>query len=719
MMQAILFPELKAKGAPEYTSLHEHLWHVSMAAQHIAKANNMPVVEAQLGAILHDIGKASPVFQQRLQASQKPDKPFRHEIASIFFLSCFPEQFHVVLTEMVIAHHKSVKHDIRKKGLLDLIEEREDVFEIHSAHFEDWAPKAHRLLLCLGKEHIVQTTPPSIEEARRNFEWAIEYCEKRTKEEGVSIWRGLLMAADHFASALIHETPRYLQHTFQKPILKSFNRQHPLYPLSSIEATSDKPHTIVLAPTGAGKTDFLMRRCRNRVFYILPFQASINAMYYRLKHMLLPDNPNLDIRVLHGSSKLVVKEGKKEERMLQNLVGSGVKVLTPYQIANIILGTAGFESMMLDLKNSDVILDEVHTYTDVSQGIVLELIEVLKALGCRIHVGSATIPSVLYQEILNRLGAELTYEVQLPKDQLHTFNRHIVHKISPDDIYSELEKKVAQKQKILVVCNRIERAQTVYQEIKTKFPHIDSLLLHSRFKRSDRINKEQLLMGLDKHNHDIGRFNTSKEACIVVSTQVVEVSLDISFDTMITDCAPIDSLVQRFGRVNRKRSAHTIGNYKEVFVLPPPDDSNQAKPYELEILQRTYEVLPNGEVLQEANLQSMIDYVFPEIKEVSIKNHSIFNGGKFRIAPLTHMSKSLLMEMLDIDTVACIVDSDYEAYQEASAEERSMYEIPVRYWQVKQYPQHPRGNQPFIVPSECYSPELGLVLKQEASCFTL
>ncbi len=204
MIQTILFPELKAKGAPEHTTLHEHLWHVSVAAEHIANAVGMPPTEAKLGAVLHDIGKASPVFQQRLQATQKPDKPFRHEIASLFFLSCFPERFHEVLTEMVVAHHKSVIRDARKKGLLDLIEERDDVFELHSAHFEEWAPKAHELLLHLCQEHIVKTTPPSIEEARNNFEWVIEYCENKIREKGVSAWRGLLMAADHFASALIH-----------------------------------------------------------------------------------------------------------------------------------------------------------------------------------------------------------------------------------------------------------------------------------------------------------------------------------------------------------------------------------------------------------------------------------------------------------------------------------------------------------------------------------
>ncbi|MDZ7763228.1 MAG: helicase-related protein [Melioribacteraceae bacterium] len=65
----------------------------------------------------------------------------------------------------------------------------------------------------------------------------------------------------------------------------------------------------------------------------------------------------------------------------------------------------------------------------------------------------------------------------------------------------------------------------------------------------------------------INNFNSSDEACIVVSTQVVEVSLDISFDLMITETAPLDSLIQRFGRINRIRNNETIGKYKPIFVI--------------------------------------------------------------------------------------------------------------------------------------------------------
>ena len=85
--------------------------------------------------------------------------------------------------------------------------------------------------------------------------------------------------------------------------------------------------------------------------------------------------------------------------------------------------------------------------------------------------------------------------------------------------------------------NRVARAQEAYLSLKNKYPDVPILILHSRFKRGDRNKKEKVLMGLDEEGNSLKEFNTSSKACIVVSTQIVEVSLDISFDLMITETA--------------------------------------------------------------------------------------------------------------------------------------------------------------------------------------
>ncbi len=706
----IVCKHIKAKGEPEFTTLHEHLIHVSDVIEKFATYFNMDKEVARLGAILHDIGKASTIFQERLPKSYKRserEKPFRHEIVSCCFISLFDKKMHPYLIDMVIAHHKSIKYDARSKGILDLFEDYdEDIVAFHLKDWEVWMPDALQILAAFG----ISTRNISKEEAEQNFYDVYEYCERKTKECNYSEWRGLLMAADHLASALPFNYKNHLDKMFQTPNLNFYNRQHPLYPLSLKEAHLNKKHTMVVACTGAGKTDFLFRRCKGRVFYTLPFQASINAMYNRVKKDLEDDNPDLDIRLLHATSKISVKA--REEKIIQGHVGSSIKVMTPHQMAAIAFGIHGFEAMIADLKGCDVILDEIHVYTEVTQSIVLKIIQVLNYLDCRIHIGTATMPSVLYNKIIGLLGKENVLEVKLSKKELDKFNRHTIHKIETWHRAEELiSEAIEDDKKVIVVCNRVANAQRQYQILKEKYPNIPILLLHNRFKKGDRNIKEKLLLGKDAKGEDIHAFNTSNKACIVVSTQVVEVSLDISFDMMITEAAPLDALIQRFGRVNRKRSENTTNTQKPIYVLSPPNDTKEALPYNLEVLKRSYDVLPDGELLHEADLQTKIDKVFTEIDFMSIENYSVFKeNNKWNIAPLTHNKKAVLLELLDIDSVSCICESDETNYISATYEERSKMELNTKYWVVKDLKKiKDYGSNPFIIPDVSYDKEIGFL----------
>jgi len=707
----MIWPELIAKGKPDFTPLRTHLELVAFVAEKVANAKGFDPVLAREGAILHDIGKAHPEFQRRLFAEYRiGDLPFRHEISSCLFISLFDEAKYPQLIEMVIAHHKSIRKDARDKGLLDLTEEREpeDIFEFHSSKWDEWSPKAIDILGSLG----VQAKQITKKEAEANFFLVLDYCKKAFRQKGYSDYRGLLQAADHFASALIAKTEIYTVHLFQEPILTYFNRTHPLYPLSLKNAVSEKPHTIVVACTGAGKTDFLFRRCQGRVFYTLPFQASINAMFHRVSHDLANDNPDLDIRLLHSSSELAIKGSKVEEKIIQGHVGSAIKILTPHQIAAVIFGTSGYEAMLIDIKGCDVILDEIHTYTDITRAIVLKIVHVLKNLGCRIHIGTATMPTYLYNQILELLGKDEVFEVKLTEDELSQFDRHIVHKIdSWESALPLVQQAINENKKVLLVCNRVQSAQEVFDKVNKSNPDIPAMLLHSRFKRGEREKKEKLLIGKDQAGNPTFRFNTSDKACLVVSTQVVEVSLDISFDVMITECAPLDAMIQRFGRVNRVRTECTIGKFKPVYVIRPPETINQAKPYDLQVLQKSFEQLPNGEVLHETAIQQMINGVFPVIEMPEIEEHAIFKKtGEWTINRLTHRPKSFLLERLEIDSVTCITEADSERYTIANFEERMQMEIPVRYWSVQRFNQSQAGNKPFIVPDSAYSEDTGLNL---------
>lgn len=708
----MIWSEIKAKGKPDFTPLADHLLHVAAIAEKIATAKGYDPVLAREGAILHDIGKAHPEFQRRLNEEPRiGDVPFRHEISSCLFLPLFEKNKWPTLIEMVIAHHKSIRKDARDKGLLDLTEEREpdEIFDFHSFNWDEWSIKALDILSELG----APVKPISIEEAKKSYTYVLHFCEEEFRKKGYSENRGLLQAADHFASAMIDKTDLFAGRIFQKPNLNFFNRENNLYPLSKIDARSTKPHTIVVACTGAGKTDFLFRRCSGRVFYILPFQASINAMFYRVSHDLAADNPDLDIRLLHSSSSLAIKNKQIEEKILQGHIGSAIKILTPHQIAGIIFGTNGYEAMLIDIKGCDVILDEIHTYTDITRAMVLKIVQVLKDLGCRVHVGTATMPAFLYRQILDCLGQDQVYEVKMKDEDLNKFDRHIIHRIdSWDDANSLIDQAVKENKKILLVCNKVASAQKVFKSIKSNFPEVPSLLLHSRFRRGERERKEKILIGKDTNGNPTKQYNTSDQACMVVSTQVVEVSLDISFDMMITECAPLDSLVQRFGRINRVRDASTIGKFKPVYVIKPPASDADARPYNLSVLHDSFLQLPDNEIMHEKDIQQKIDVVFPIMEIPEIEQHSIFKkSGEWTINRLTHRPKSFLFEQLNIDNVACIIESDMPKYLSGNFEERMQLEIPVHYRAVHRFNQLHAGNNPFIVPDSGYSTETGLDLE--------
>lgn len=696
------YDHILAKGAQNgNTTLVQHLIDVAQLAEVIAANFGLDVNIARKGAILHDIGKASFLFQQTLKEGYRrtPGFVFRHEIASLFFISLLSEDEKYPIIEMIVAHHKSIYQDVEGKGILDMVENDPECVNIHLTEFEYWSKDALAILNKLG----FQVKSISRQQAEDSFFEVVDYCE--SKRYGYSQWKGLLIAADHLASALEGKSDSISDRLFIQPDLTYYHlRKNGLYPLSLISSSDKRLHTIVTAPTGAGKTDFLIRRCKGRIFYTLPFQASINAMYERIKCDL--KDTNADVRLLHASSSIKIENGLIEEKILQRHIGSSVKVLTPHQMASLVFGTKGYEAMILDLKGCDIILDEIHTYSGTIQAIVLKIVEILCNIGCRIHIGTATMPTALYNRLIYILGGkDNVYEVSLPNETLETFNRHLIYKSDSFEALEEvINDAIQEKQKVLIVCNQVKRAQKLFEYFSDRYPHISKMIVHSRFKRGQRSDLENNLRN---------NFNNTHGPCIVVSTQVVEVSLDISFDLMVTECATIDALIQRFGRINRIRTTETIGKYKPIYVLKPSTEKNDALPYDLDVLQRSYEVLPNGELIQETRLQQLIDKVYPSVMFVNIDLNSVFNDGKWLIKELWHNSKSALLETLDIDSVACIEETDQELYEKTTAEERSKLEIPVSYRTVryKGLDKSKTGTEPFIIPSKAYDNDLGLLIE--------
>ncbi len=221
------------------------------------------------------------------------------------------------------------------------------------------------------------------------------------------------------------------------------------------------------------------------------------------------------------------------------------------------------------------------------------------------------------------------------------------------------------------------------------------MLLHSRFRRKDRAIREEQL---------VKEFDEKAGPCFVVSTQVVEVSLDISFDRMITEAAPLDALIQRFGRVNRRRPAQPPGNLRPVYVLEP---AAKTLPYDRAVVQRSYEQLPDVGLLPERDLQHLLDVVYPALTIEAIDTHVVWRNGELtELGELTNRSRSVLVEALDIDSATCILADDRDVYldEKTSWDERIELEIPMSWRTLRfnanrqHYERLDFGSAPFVVP---------------------
>lgn len=97
-----------------------------------------------------------------------------------------------------------------------------------------------------------------------------------------------------------------------------------------------------------------------------------------------------------------------------------------------------------------------------------------------------------------------------------------------------------------VVVNTVKKAQEVYSQLVTAISDCDVVLIHSAFTSLDRSEKESLIA-----SRACGRVESFRKPMVVIGTQVIEQSLDLDFDLLVSDICPVDLLIQRIGRLHR------------------------------------------------------------------------------------------------------------------------------------------------------------------------
>lgn len=346
-----------------------------------------------------------------------------------------------------------------------------------------------------------------------------------------------------------------------------------------------KGSVLVIIPTGEGKTEgaFLwainnIENKLSKIIYTLPTQTTSNKLYDRAKDIFF-DNTGL----IHSSSKIYLEKkyeqenGKVDDKFQSDILftstfNKGATVSTIDTLFKYFINIGRYNIAMLNFLKSVVIIDEVHSYDFKLMGFMKRFLEICKYYNVPVCLMSASIPNKV-KELLN-----IDKLPTISDKKLFEKKANYIYKIddSLDNKIDDIILKFNKGNNILIVRNKIDKSIEIYKALKEK--GIENIILYnSQFKKKDRIKKE---------NEIYDKFN-NKERFILVATQVVEISLDINFDVMFTDNAPIDSLIQRFGRVNRKKKQDKIG---EIYIFRDTD----SKPYYLRMLEITYETLEEG-----------------------------------------------------------------------------------------------------------------------------
>ncbi len=367
--------------------------------------------------------------------------------------------------------------------------------------------------------------------------------------------KGFLNRVDYAASAHINmeslssqqigeQTLHYMKATHKLPL-----RPAQVYMQDHLE-----DNLVVVAATGSGKTEAaLLWINQSKAFYTLPLVVSINAIYQRIKDQI----HYKQAAILHSNALSIYFEREKQNQgddqlppmqkyQLSRLFAEPLTVCTIDQLFRFVFLYNGSEIQLATLSYSKLIIDEIQAYSPDLIAIILFGLKLITKMGGKFAIITATFPPVLY-DFMDKL--EIPY--LSPACNGNYFygplrHRHRITLMQDSGIPLETVLEAGKQKRVLVMLNTVSSAQKIYRMLKQQ--NADVHLLHSRYIKRDRRLLEAAIQ-----NFAPNQAHRPAACGIWVTTQVVEASLDIDFDLLITDMCTIDQLLQRMGRVYRNR----------------------------------------------------------------------------------------------------------------------------------------------------------------------
>lgn len=684
--------------------------------------------------VLHDIGKNIEPFQKMMDALRNKTKfdrrkNYRHELVSFNFafrawvkLKKESEYSPCPLEALAVAgHHRPIDFDLlsfqREKisdlpialqdGIKEALNLAEEIFAKERWQFPKLSEELSKANGLRELKKLLGFLPALLQEDNSD----------RVRVLFV-LMKGILIYADWHGSGKARvcykvNTPKaqiidVLRKRCQekKIIFKGLS-------LFQQKLSEQEGHVIAVAPTGSGKTEasilWALKNSSNmggcKIIYLLPTMATANSIWSRLCAFFGEENVGLT----HSSANLIFESetdnDTSESHEQRNLLfdQSFIRPVTVGTVDQLL--TAGFNSGRWVLKeinaaNSVIILDEIHAYDGWTLGLIISMIKHFSQFGTRFLLMSATMPNTLislFQQTL--LASKVIKDTELlDKKRSKYFTKE---KLIEED-KAEIIGAIKKGHRVLVVVNTVEKCQTLAKD----FEDFNAVCYHSRFIAKDRKAIEE---ELDK-------------ARIVIATQIVEVSLDIDFDWLFTECAPPDALAQRAGRINRRRDPKRDSR---VYIYQADLKSEKLynpinAPKLLEKSFRQFQAAKSD--ISEKDLLMIVESVY---KNYPVEEREGFNEAlsqynesqKNRLAILDNVSPRDELEqtrMTKYETINVIPYCFFSEVKECSPKERKWYEVKIPYWYARN---HSRPHEGVLFCDLTYDRKYGAFLKpEEKSC---
>ncbi|MHB1321386.1 MAG: CRISPR-associated helicase Cas3' [Acidithiobacillus ferrivorans] len=364
-------------------------------------------------------------------------------------------------------------------------------------------------------------------------------------------------------------------------------------------AAANHPGVYVLeAPMGLGKTEaalfaayhLLQRKEVTGIYFALPTQLTSDKIHERmnlfLQNILADGSPHKRALLLHGNAWLKQFEmGGEEVNPGGAWFTQGKRgILAPFAVGTIdqalmaVMNVKHGFVRTFGLAGKVVILDEVHSYDSFTGTILDELVKSLRQLRCTVIILSATLTRDRRAKLLGITPHAAAYPLitaqpndgdvaEIDVDIIPDVTVAIAHQPDSNAIEEALRRAEAGQQ-VLWIENTVNEAQEHYKQLSARASgmDVDCGLLHSRFTKADRAANEDVWVTLFGKN-SVARGLRGR---ILVGTQVVEQSLDIDADFLITRIAPTDMLLQRVGRLWRHSDmVRPLLSQREAWLMAP------------------------------------------------------------------------------------------------------------------------------------------------------